>query len=94
MSAGDLLVVAGEASGDQHGARMLRELNDCDPASGRSASGPDELASEGVELLADSHEISVVGISEAISRSCRAPKRSCDLAGRGLREAPARRPPF
>lgn len=67
MSAGDLLVVAGEASGDQHGARMLRELKRLRPGVRAFGLGAGELASEGVELLADSREISVVGISEALS---------------------------
>lgn len=67
MSAGDLLVVAGEASGDQHGARMLRELKRLRPGLRAFGLGAGELRNEGVELLADNREISVVGISEALS---------------------------
>ena len=66
MSAGDLLVVAGDASGDQHGARMLRELKRLRPDLRAFGLGSAQLAAEGVELLADSREISVVGISEAL----------------------------
>ena len=66
MSAGDLLVVAGEASGDQHGARMLRELKRLRPGLRAFGLGSDELRAEGVDLVADSREISVVGISEAL----------------------------
>ncbi len=68
MSSGDLLVVAGEASGDQHGARMLRELKRLRPGlQSRSASARISCAAEGVDLVADSREISVVGISEALA---------------------------
>ncbi len=66
MSAGDLLVVAGEASGDQHGARMLRELKRLRPGLRIFGLGSTQLAAEGVDLVADSREISVVGISEAL----------------------------
>jgi lipid-A-disaccharide synthase len=66
MSTGDLLVVAGEASGDQHGARMLRELKRLRPGLRVFGLGSSELAAEGVDLVADSREISVVGISEAL----------------------------
>ncbi len=66
MSTGDLLVVAGEASGDQHGARMLRELKRLRPGLRAFGLGSTELAAEGVDLVADSREISVVGISEAL----------------------------
>jgi lipid-A-disaccharide synthase len=66
MSAGDLLVVAGEASGDQHGARMLRELKRLRPGLRAFGLGSFELRAEGVDLVADSREISVVGISEAL----------------------------
>ncbi len=66
MSTGDLLVVAGEASGDQHGARMLRELKRLRPGLRAFGLGSSQLAAEGVDLVADSREISVVGISEAL----------------------------
>ncbi len=67
MSTGDLLVVAGEASGDQHGARMLRELKRLRPGLRSFGLGSGQLAAEGVDLVADSREISVVGISEALA---------------------------
>lgn len=66
MSSGDLLVVAGEASGDQHCARMLRELKRLRPDVRAFGLGSTQLAAEGADLVADSREISVVGISEAL----------------------------
>lgn len=67
MTGGGLLVVAGEASGDQHGARMLRELQHLRPGLRAFGLGSTQLRAEGVDLVADSREISVVGISEALA---------------------------
>jgi len=61
-----LLVVAGEASGDLHAARLMEELlrlrGDLRPF----GMGGEELRAAGVELLAESHEVAVVGITEAL----------------------------
>jgi len=62
----DLLVVAGEASGDLHGGRLLTELRQMAPGLRAFGLGGRELRAAGVELIADSSEISVVGITEVI----------------------------
>jgi lipid-A-disaccharide synthase len=62
----ELLLVAGEASGDLHGARMLSELQGLAPGIRTFGLGGQELRSAGMEPVADSSEISVVGISEAL----------------------------
>lgn len=62
--AGDLLVVAGEASGDLHGARLLTELRQIAPGLQAYGLGGRELQAAGAELIAESSEISVVGITE------------------------------
>jgi lipid-A-disaccharide synthase len=61
-----LLIVAGEASGDQHAARLLEELLRLRPDLQPFGMGGEELAGAGAELLADSHEVAVMGISEAL----------------------------
>ncbi len=66
MSASDLLVVAGEASGDQHAARLVSALRERRSDLVAFGLGSDALRQSGAELLADSREISVVGISEAL----------------------------
>lgn len=66
MSAGDLLVVAGEASGDLHGARLLAALADVAPGLRAFGLGGAEMRAAGFEALADSSEIAVVGITEAV----------------------------
>ena len=64
LASRDLLIVAGEASGDLHGARMLSELSRLAPHLRAFGMGGTELQSAGMELIADSTEISVVGITE------------------------------
>ncbi len=65
MGMNDLLIVAGEASGDLHGARMLAELTKLKPEVRAFGLGGDELAAAGLDAIAHSSEISVVGITEA-----------------------------
>jgi len=66
MAVHDLLVVAGEASGDLHGGRLLAELRALEPETRAFGMGGAELRAAGLETLADSREIAVVGLSEAL----------------------------
>ena len=59
-----LLVVAGEASGDLHGARLIAELRRLDPDLSVFGLGGDEMRAAGLQAVAHSSEISVVGITE------------------------------
>ncbi|HEV7514860.1 MAG TPA: lipid-A-disaccharide synthase [Thermoanaerobaculia bacterium] len=61
-----LLVVAGEASGDLHGARLISELKRLDPGLVTFGLGGDEMRAAGLEAVAHSSEISVVGITEVL----------------------------
>jgi len=67
MTPSGLLVSAGEASGDQRAARVISALRRRHPGLPVYGLGSDELRGAGLEALADSREISVVGISEALS---------------------------
>ncbi len=60
----ELLVVAGEASGDLHGARLVSELRRLVPGLETFGLGGDELKAAGLEPVAHSSEVSVVGITE------------------------------
>jgi len=62
----ELLVVAGEASGDLHGARLIAELRRRVPGVTTFGLGGDEMRAEGLQAIAHSSEISVVGIAEAL----------------------------
>lgn len=61
-----LLMVAGEASGDMHAARLASEMHRLRPDLRVFGMGGAELRAAGMEVLADSADISVVGISEAM----------------------------
>jgi len=63
----DLLVVAGEHSGDEHAARMVAGLLKRRPGLRVSALGGPRLAAAGAELLYDRTTVSVVGFAEALS---------------------------
>ena len=67
-----ILVVAGEASGDLHAARLIGELRQRLPEIRLFGLGGTELAAQGVERIADSAEISVVGITEVLKILSRA----------------------
>ncbi len=64
MTQSELLVVAGEASGDLHGARLLAALTRRRPGLRAFGLGSQELAAAGLDLIGDSREISVVGLVE------------------------------
>ncbi len=62
----ELLVVAGEASGDLHGARLISELKRLVPDLETFGLGGDELQAAGLQPVAHSSEVSVVGITEVL----------------------------
>jgi lipid-A-disaccharide synthase len=66
LGAVDLLIVAGEHSGDEHAARVVRELNVTHPGLKICALGGPELASAGAQLLHDLTATSVVGFVEVL----------------------------
>ena len=62
----DLLIVAGEHSGDEHAARVVRELRASHPELKVCALGGPELAAAGAQLLHDLTATSVVGFVEVL----------------------------
>jgi lipid-A-disaccharide synthase len=62
----ELLMVAGEASGDLHGARLLAELRRLVPGVRAFGLGGAELRAAGLDAVADSSEVAVVGIVEVL----------------------------
>ena len=63
----EVLVVAGEASGDAHGAALVRELRNREPALHIVGVGGDLMESEGTELLYHYSGLAVVGITEVLA---------------------------
>lgn len=62
----DLLIIAGEHSGDEHAARLVRELYPKRPDLAVAALGGPELAAAGVQVLHDLTSSSVVGLVEVL----------------------------
>ncbi len=63
-----IMIVAGEASGDMHGASLVREMLKIDPALNFYGIGGNKLQEAGVKLLANASTMAVVGLTEVISK--------------------------
>jgi lipid-A-disaccharide synthase len=66
MGSHDLLLVAGEASGDVHGASLLRALAEDLPSTRAFGLGGEKLEAAGMEKIADYESISVVGLWQVL----------------------------
>ncbi len=62
-----MLLVAGEASGDLHAANLLLALRRLDPAIEAHGVGGERLRAAGLECIANSEELSVMGLAEVLS---------------------------
>jgi lipid-A-disaccharide synthase len=67
MSEPEILISAGEASSDMYAARLATALRARKPASFFGMGGP-RMREAGVELVADYHEVAVVGITEVLHK--------------------------
>ncbi len=63
----NVLIVAGEASGDHHGARLVEETLKLKPDIHFSGIGGEHMRKAGVETLVDSAEMAVVGLIEVLA---------------------------
>jgi lipid-A-disaccharide synthase len=63
-----IMIVAGEASGDMHGANLVREMLKIDPSLDFYGIGGNKLREEGVTLLANASDMAVVGLTEVVSK--------------------------
>jgi len=64
----NLLLVAGEASGDLYGAALAREIRRLDPSIRLWGCGGERMAREGVEIVYSLEQFSVMGFSEVVGR--------------------------
>jgi lipid-A-disaccharide synthase len=62
-----IMIIAGEASGDLHGASLVRESLSLDPSLEFFGIGGSLMRAEGVETLVDAREMAVVGLVEVIA---------------------------
>jgi lipid-A-disaccharide synthase len=84
----EVMIVAGEASGDLHAANLLRAMQRLTPGLAFCGMGGDELAAAGMEVLFDAAKVSVVGITEVFAHLG-----DILAAQRTLRRRLERRPP-
>jgi lipid-A-disaccharide synthase len=84
----NVLLVAGEASGDLHAANLLAALQRLAPGVAAFGVGGERLRAVGIECVARAEELSVMGLAEVV----RELPRLLALSRRIRREAIARRP--
>jgi lipid-A-disaccharide synthase len=82
------IVVAGEASGDQHAAALVAEIRKRAPDSRFFGMGGVRLAQESVDLLFQASELSVMGVAEVVPKL----RRILHIMGALERAAARRRP--
>lgn len=63
----NVMIIAGEASGDLHGAKLVRAMQKVRPELTFCGMGGKELLAAGVDILFDAKKIAVVGLAEVIS---------------------------
>lgn len=68
MSGPTILLLAGESSGDHHGAALARALNDRFPSARLIGTGGELMRAEGVELMATLDDLAVMGFVEILPR--------------------------
>ena len=88
MKSKKILLVAGEVSGDLHGAHLMEAIQRIDPEIQFFGLGGESLKKRGMRLLYHSHSLSVVGITEVILKL-----RSVLTVLRGLKESMDRERP-
>src|SRR4030043_434555 len=88
MKSKKILLVAGEVSGDLHGAHLVEAIQRIDPEIQFFGLGGESLKKRGMRLLYHSHSLSVVGITEVILKL-----RTILTVLRGLKESMDRERP-
>ncbi|MGA1795405.1 MAG: lipid-A-disaccharide synthase [bacterium] len=64
-----VLIIAGEASGDLHGAGLIHEMKGLDPHTAFFAVGGERMAAEGATILFDCRKLAVMGIVEVLGHA-------------------------
>ena len=64
-----VLIVAGEASGDLHGAKLVKAVKRLEAGISFYGIGGPKMAEAGVEILLPASRLAVVGLSEVLSKS-------------------------
>jgi lipid-A-disaccharide synthase len=67
VAAPEVMLVAGEASGDLHAANLVKALQTLDPDIKCYGMGASQMRAAGVEILVDSSQLAVVGLIEVLA---------------------------
>ena len=65
---GEVLLIAGEASGDMHGAELIRAIKNKSPNLRFSGIGGEKMAMEGMNIMLHASEMAVIGLSEVLKK--------------------------
>jgi lipid-A-disaccharide synthase len=63
-----ILLVAGEASGDKHAARLIRALRDQLPEVALTGIGGAALAAQGMQFICRAEDLAVIGLTEVVHK--------------------------
>ena len=63
-----IMIIAGEPSGDLHGAALLEKIKQADPCVRFTGIGGDMMKARGMDLFFHINKLSVMGVTEVISR--------------------------
>ena len=85
---GPFLIVAGEKSGENYGAAVVRRFRETDPDARFFGIGGTNMAEAGVEIVRPMSELAVVGLAEVVSKLPRIRR----IFGAIRKEVAARRP--
>ncbi|MGV8058440.1 MAG: lipid-A-disaccharide synthase [Smithellaceae bacterium] len=66
IKAKNVMIIAGEASGDMHGASLVREMLKINPELNFCGVGGNKMSEAGVKLLANVSQTAVVGLTEVV----------------------------
>lgn len=89
MNPRDLLIVAGEVSGDLHAGNMLGELKALDPAVTAFGIGGERLAEHGLDLVAHTDDLAHMGLVEVVRELPRLRSIMAATVDRAARRRPA-----
>ncbi|MCK4852161.1 MAG: lipid-A-disaccharide synthase [Candidatus Omnitrophica bacterium] len=67
----NILIIAGEPSGDMRGGELIKELNRYLPDASFWGIGGDHMLEQGVELIEHIRELSIIGVWEAVKNHSR-----------------------
>ncbi|MBU0484637.1 MAG: lipid-A-disaccharide synthase [Proteobacteria bacterium] len=67
MSETSIMIVTGEASGDMHGANLIRAMKEIEPGLSVCGMGGKDLLAQGIETLYDASKLAVVGLFEVFA---------------------------